>query len=151
MSSRRNKSNSFRSNGNKREVERVFSGKIEGAIYAKVVAHLGHKGVRVYFENNHKKMVEGVAIIRGLFSRKEVPVRVNDIVCILPGLGDNYQVWCVFTSKEAMELEKRGDIPRYYMQNVESDEFIKQDKADAFEFDYSDATAEEYNAAIDAI
>jgi len=151
MSSRRNTSNSFRSNGNKREVERVFSGKVEGAIYAKVVAQLGHKGVRVCFENKHKKMEEGVAIIRGLYSRKEVPIRVNDVVCILPGLGDNYQLWCVFSSKETMELQKRGDIPRYYAQDVNSDDFVKKDKVDAFEFDYSDASAEEYNAAIDAI
>ena len=155
--SRKGSSQGFRSLGNQREADRVASDEVEGSIYAKVMAHLGNGFVRVYFENEKRKGVEGVALIRGLLRRKgKVPIQTNDLVCIVPLSSDitkerAFQLWCVFTPKQAMELKECGKIPDYYTQSVASDEFVRKDPVEGFDFDYADPSAEEYKNAIDAI
>jgi translation initiation factor IF-1 len=131
---------SFRQESNIKYVEMAMNGELNGAIYAKVLNHLGNGQVRVYFENSKKQATEVTAVIRKVLQRKgQVPIYTNDVVVITLICGNRFELMGVLNSKQLSELKKRNDIPSYFINDVNSDNFNKKDSTEAFEFDYNDA------------
>jgi translation initiation factor IF-1 len=132
--------NSFRQERNKKNVEKAMNGDMDGAIYAKVMNHLGFGQVKVYFENSKKQGTQAIAKICGVLQRAgQVPIRSNDVVLITPISNNRFELIGVLNSKQLSDLKKRDDIPSYFLNDVSSDDFInKKETSEAFEFDYAD-------------
>jgi translation initiation factor IF-1 len=130
---------SFRQESNTKYVELAMNDELDGAIYAKVLNHLGNGQVRVYFENSKKQGSQVTAVIRKVLQRKgQVPINTNDVVVITLISGSRFELMGVLNSKQLSELKKRNDIPSYFINDVNSNDFNKKDSTEAFEFDYND-------------
>jgi translation initiation factor IF-1 len=130
---------SFRQESNTKYVEMAMNGELDGAIYAKVLNHLGNGQVRVFFENSKKQGTEVTAVIRKVLQRKgQVPINTNDVVVITLICNNRFELMGVLNSKQLSELKKRNDIPSYFISDVNSSDFNKKNGTDAFEFDYND-------------
>ena len=129
---------SFRQERNKKNVELAMNGDMDGAIYAKVMGHIGFGQVKVYFENSKKQGTQAIAKICGVLQRAgQVPIRTNDIVIIVHMNNNRFELMGVLDSKQLSDLKKSNDIPSYFVNDVSSDDFNKKENTDAFEFDYA--------------
>lgn len=155
-----NSSKNYRVEGNKRAIASALNDEISDAIYAKVLRHLGDSRVQIYYENEAKKGMEGIALIRNLLRRRgQVPITSNDIVIVTPRLFEaenakkHFDLIAVTTRKDAMELKKMKKIPDYFLLDASTDSFAKKEDKDAIEFDYEEPgdNKEEIDKMINSI
>ena len=132
---------------NKRTVDAVFNGNLaNGETFAKVMKHLGDRQVSIYYENEKKQGHEGIATIAGVLKKNKTPVRSNDIVIVLPlqmtrdGSKMRFELRGILNPKEITDAKKKMLIPEYFVNNVDTDSFIKKDNKSAIEFDYEEET-----------
>ena len=144
----------YRVEANRRAVEAVMAGEVELATYAKITSKLGDGRMKIYFEEG-KRGYEGIGKIRGVLRKKgQVPIQTSDIVIVTPrefeSGKDNHKhfdIIVVITSKQASELNKRGESPDYFLGDASISDLTKK-QVDAIDFDYTGGDEE---VDVDAI
>lgn len=142
---RKTSNKNYRVEANRRAVEAAMSGEVELAIYAKITSKLGDGRMKIYFQQG-KRGYEGIGKIRGVLRRAgQVPIQTNDIVIVTPrefesgkDVNKHFDIIGVITSKQASELKKRGEIPDYFLGDINASDLSKSKQVDAFEFDYTE-------------
>ena len=136
---------------NHRTVEAALNDEIEGAIFGRVVRHLGDGHVEVILENQRL----GNAKIRNVLAKRgSTPIAAEDIVILsardfetLAAERQRYDLLGVMTRAEAARLEKAGRIPSWFINAADLSTLSKKDESEDL-FDYSE-TKESVDEDID--
>ena len=134
--------NKFRQRASDDAVGAFINGEIEDAVAAKIIKNLGNSRVQVYYLNEKKSGVEGIALIRALLRRKgQVPIGTNDIIVMTPRTFESeigkkhFDLIGIARGKQISDMRKKNLIPDYFANDAVSDSFTKKEDA-AIEFDY---------------
>ncbi len=126
---------------NDRLVTSVLDDDLEGAVFGRVVKHLGASHILVLLENKR----EAIARIRNILARRgSTPIVTDDIVILSPrdfetakDTKPRFDVLAITSRHQAARLEKDGKIPAWMLQSSADMEDGGEDL-----FDYLSAPAE---------